>query len=53
MTVHVSAAAPQAAVMMAVPAFTAVTVPSLTVAIVLSEEVQTIVLSVVFSGSKL
>ena len=51
MTAHVAFASPQAAVMVAVPAFTAVTVPSLTVAIVLSEEVQTMVLSVVFSGS--
>ena len=51
MTAHVAFASPQAAVMVAVPAFTAVTAPSLTVAIVLSEEVQTMVLSVVFSGS--
>ena len=50
MTAHVAFASPQAAVMVAVPAFTAVTVPSLTVAIVLSEEVQTMVLSVVSSG---
>ena len=50
MTAHVAFASPQAAVMVAVPAFTAVTAPSLTVAIVLSEEVQTMVLSVVSSG---
>ena len=51
MTAHVAFVSPQAAVMVAVPAFTAVTAPSLTVAIVLSEEVQTMALSVAFSGS--
>ena len=41
---------PQAAVMVAVPAFRPVTVPLFTVATSLSEEVQTMVLSVVSSG---
>ena len=50
-TVHSAFALPQAAVMVAVPAFTAVTTPFSTVATALSEEVQTMALSVAFSGS--